>query len=78
VELYPGQDDALEIQALDVRTEGGKSHVTLKARVYPGQQLEHDTLPALLVYTDGKGARHGIDVPVPLASLGAAPAGKAD
>jgi hypothetical protein len=69
VDFYLGADAALELEKVDLASEGNRTRVRLKANVVPGQPLEADALPSLVVYTDGDGKRHGINVAVPVGVL---------
>ena len=44
----------------------------MKARVLPGQTPASDTLPALLVYTDEKNVRRGMNLSIPVGKSAAA------
>lgn len=66
VELYPGKDEAVEVGHATVLTSGTESLVRVKAQIINGEKPASDTLPALIVYTDDKGVRRGINLSVPV------------
>jgi thiol:disulfide interchange protein DsbD len=69
VELYPGRDDAIEVQSATATSKGEMTLLQVQARLLPGQTPEADTLPGVVVYTDGKGVRRGINVSIPTGAL---------
>ena len=78
VELYPGRDDAVEVQNIAITNNGSQTLATVTARLWPGQKKQlSEKLPMLLIYTDDKGQRHGVNLAVPLAGL-REPASKKD
>jgi thiol:disulfide interchange protein DsbD len=72
VELYPGKDEAIEVEEATAVTSDNETAVRVKARVLPGQTPSSDTLPALLVYTDEKGVRRGMNLSIPVGKSAAA------
>jgi hypothetical protein len=67
VAWYPGEEPAIEISDVDIKTVGGTTRVTFKATALKGLTPRSDTLTSLLVVknTSGGGGR-GVYVPVKL------------
>jgi thiol:disulfide interchange protein DsbD len=65
VEWFPGSNPTISIGDVAVRTEGQRSHIAFAARVLAGQQSAGELLiPSVIGYTDARGQRRGISVPI--------------
>jgi hypothetical protein len=66
VEWFPEVDGAFDIVNLLYKTEGKQTHITFTAMIFPGQGLSSNFLETLVAYTDAKGERKGVKLPIQL------------
>ncbi len=66
VEWFPEVDGGFDIVILLYKTEGKRTHITFTAMIFPGQGLSSNFLETLVVYTDAKGERKGVKLPIQL------------
>lgn len=66
VEFFPGKSRTLNVQDVTVTNKGNQTHVTFTAAPLAGQQPDVAALDSVVVYTDDRGIRRGIEVAVPI------------
>lgn len=66
VEFFPSAEDALVVENVKVEQNGAHAKISFDAEILPGLDLSSDKLETVVVYTDARGDRRGITVPVPL------------
>jgi len=66
VEWFPPDDPALDVQAAQSRTDGGRTQLTFRAKRLSGQRPKQAVLESVIAYTDGSGVRRGLRVPINL------------
>jgi DsbC/DsbD-like thiol-disulfide interchange protein len=66
VEWFPPHDPALDVEAAETETGGGRTRLTFRAHRLPGQTPEQATLESVVAWTDGAGIRRGLRVPIGL------------
>jgi DsbC/DsbD-like thiol-disulfide interchange protein len=66
IEWYPAAGADLAVEKASVRTNGAETRVAFTATFLTGTRLASAELETLVAYSDGKGGRRAVIVPVPL------------
>ena len=64
LEWFPDPSEAIEVGAVRIQTRGGLSRIDAEVRPRKGTLRRVDTLPSLIVVTDGDGTRRGWELSV--------------
>jgi thiol:disulfide interchange protein DsbD len=67
VQWFPGDNDPITFKDIKVESSGGTTVVRARVELPPGQTFSRNTIESVLGYTDGHGARRGLNIPVSLA-----------
>ena len=62
VEWFPDPSEALEVGKVTVQTRGGLTRIDADVRRRKGATGSADSLPSLIIVTDGDGVRRGWDM----------------
>jgi DsbC/DsbD-like thiol-disulfide interchange protein len=66
IEWFPPDDAGLAVQDATSDTDGTRTTLTFRAKRVPGEQVTAPVLESVVAWTDPKGARHGLRVPIDL------------
>ncbi len=69
---FPAPDPAVAVEDVRVTTEGTRTRIRFAARVLTGQEPGSGILQSVVGYTDSRGNRRGISVPIHLRAADAA------
>jgi thiol:disulfide interchange protein DsbD len=66
VDWFPPSDPALDVEEARSQTDGSRTQLTFRAKRLSGEEPASTTLDSVVAYTDARGVRHGVRVPISL------------
>lgn len=66
VEWFPVAGRFFDVRNILVKTKGRQGIITFTAQLLPGQNLRSDVLETVVAYTNSKGERSGVNLPIQL------------